>query len=45
MDAPSVVHQNSNIADFLSARDKIILELMYGAGLEFRSGWSKPRAS
>ena len=33
MDAPNVVHQNSKIADFLSARDRIILELMYGAGL------------
>ncbi len=33
MEAPRVVHQDSRIGDFLSARDSIILELMYGAGL------------
>jgi integrase/recombinase XerC len=33
MSAPFLVHQNSKHADFLVLRDKIILELMYGAGL------------
>ena len=33
MSAPTLVHQDSNHADFLAMRDGIILELMYGAGL------------
>ena len=33
MDSPYLVHQDSNSSDFLSARDRIILELMYGSGL------------
>jgi len=33
MSAPTLVHQDSNHADFLAMRDCIILELMYGAGL------------
>ena len=33
MSAPTLVHQDSNHANFLAMRDGIILELMYGAGL------------
>ncbi|MDG1173346.1 MAG: tyrosine-type recombinase/integrase [Opitutales bacterium] len=33
MSSPSLLHQESNHADFLAMRDGIILELMYGAGL------------
>lgn len=33
MNAPSLVHQEAKYADFLTLRDNIILELMYGSGL------------
>lgn len=33
MNSPSLVHRGANHADFLSMRDNIILELMYGSGL------------
>ena len=33
MNSPSIVHQDSKREEFFSSRDKIILELMYGAGL------------
>lgn len=33
MNSPALVHENSQSADFLISRDRIVLELMYGAGL------------
>ena len=35
MESPTLVHMGTKEADFLSTRDRIILELLYGSGLRF----------